>query len=292
MRLGQPESTAEAIHQLVAADGEAKVIAGGTAVVLMMQQRLIAPEVLVSLGNIPDFAGIRVHDAGITIGAGTTLRHIAASEPIRDRYPSLATACRQVGNIRIRNAATIGGNLAEADYASDPPAVLVALEAMVRIAGPDGDRVSSVDELVLGFYATTLEPAEIITAIDLPPRHPSRDRDAYLKYISRSSEDRPCVGVAASARFEEDEPETVSSLRVAIGAATGAPRRFPEVEAMAGHRALDEDLMNEIAGAYSARIDPIDDLRGSAWYRRRMVHTFTRQALRAIARPGPARASG
>ena len=285
MRLYKPESITDAVAQLAESDGEAKVVAGGTAVVLMMQQRLIAPEALVALGRIPNFADIRVTSDGVTIGAGTTLREIAASDAVRRHYPSLAEACGRVGNVRIRNAATIGGNLAEADYASDPPATLVALEATVQIIGPAGERRSSVADLLLGFYETTLEATEIITAVELPPRDPQRDRDVYLKYISRSSEDRPCVGVAVSARFAVADPRAVESLRVAIGAAAGAPQRVPEAEALATGLPLTPELSKRIAGEYAARINPLDDLRGSAWYRRQMVHTFTRRALRAIAEP-------
>jgi carbon-monoxide dehydrogenase medium subunit len=285
VRLYQPESIMDAVAQLAESDGEAKIIAGGTAVVLMMQQRLIAPDALVALGRIPNLAGIRITSDGLSIGAGTTLREIAASDVVRRHYPSLAEACDRVGNVRIRNAATIGGNLAEADYASDPPATLVALGATVRIIGPAGDRHSSVADLLLGFYETTLEPTEIITAVELPPRDPQRDHDIYLKYISRSSEDRPCVGVAVSARFATDEPSVVEALRVAIGGAVGVPQRFPEAEALATGQRLTPELSERIAGEYAARISPLDDLRGSAWYRSQMVHTFTRQALLAIAEP-------
>jgi carbon-monoxide dehydrogenase medium subunit len=285
VRLYQPESIMDAVAQLAESDGEAKIIAGGTAVVLMMQQRLIAPDALVALGRIPNLAGIRITSDGLSIGAGTTLREIAASDVVRRHYPSLAEACDRVGNVRIRNAATIGGNLAEADYASDPPATLVALGATVRIIGPAGDRHSSVADLLLGFYETTLEPTEIITAVELPQRDPQRDRDIYLKYISRSSEDRPCVGVAVSARFARDEPSVVEALRVAIGAAVGVPQRFPEAEALATGQRLTPELSERIAGEYATQISPLDDLRGSAWYRRQMVHTFTRQALLAIAEP-------
>jgi carbon-monoxide dehydrogenase medium subunit len=285
VRLYQPESITDAVNLLAAANGDAKVVAGGTAVVLMMQQRLIAPEALVAIGRIPGLAGIRVDDRGATIGAGVTLREIAASDAIRQHYPSLATACGRVGNVRIRNAATIGGNLAEADYASDPPAALAALDATVRITGPDGERQTSVADLIRGFYETSLEPAELITGVALPPRQPGRNRDVYVKYISRSSEDRPCVGVAASARFAGDDPAVVESLRVVIGAAAGAPRRVPEAEALATDKRLTPELIERIAATYAAAIDPIDDLRGSAWYRRQMIGTFTRRALRALAEP-------
>ena len=285
MKVHQPESVAAAVGELAAANGDAKIVAGGTALVLMMQQRLIAPEVLVSLGRIPDFDGIEVDASGATIGAGATLTEIARHEGIRTQYPSLAEACGRVGNVRIRNAATIGGNLAEADYASDPPAVLVALDATVHIAGPGGERTSPVADLLLGFYTTSLEEAEIITAVTLPPRDPARDRDVYLKYVSRSSEDRPCVGVAVNARFEPDGSGAVESLRIAVGAAAGTPQRLPEVDALATGQRLTPELADQIAGEYASQITPMDDLRGSAWYRSQMIRHFTRQALAMVSSP-------
>lgn len=281
MRILHPVSVDAAIRELADADGEAKIVAGGTALVLMMQQRLIAPAALVALDRLPGFDAIRREGEGVAIGAGATLTRVASDRLIRDRYPSLAYACSRVGNLRIRNAATLGGNLAEADYASDPPAVLVALDASVRIAGPEGGRESTIDDLLVGYYSTTLEPAEVIIDILLPPRDPSRDRDVYLKYISRSSEDRPCVGIAANARF--DDAGVVETLRVAVGAAVGTPRRYPEIEASACGGRLEAVTIDRVADGYAAAIEPLDDLRGSAWYRRQMVRTFIRQALRALA---------
>ncbi len=282
MRILQPVSVEEAVQALADGEGEAKLVAGGTALVLMMQQRLIAPDALVSLGRLPGFDAIRSEGERISIGAGATLHGVASDRVIRRRYPSLAYACSRVGNVRIRNAATLGGNLAEADYASDPPAVLVALDAIVRIADRDGGRESTVEDLLVGYYSTTLEPTEVITEILLPPRDPTRDRDVYVKYISRSSEDRPCVGIAASARFADDSA-VVEGLRIAVGAAVGTPERFPKIEAIALGGSLDETTINRVADGYAESIEPLDDLRGTAWYRRQMVRTFTREALRVLA---------
>lgn len=288
MRILQPGSVEEAVQALAEGKGEAKIVAGGTALVLMMQQRLIAPDALVSLGRLPGFDAIRSKGERISIGAGATLHGVATDRAIGRRYPSLAYACSRVGNVRIRNAATLGGNLAEADYASDPPAVLVALDAIVRIADRDGGRESTVEDLLVGYYSTTLEPTEVITEILLPPRDPTRDRDVYVKYISRSSEDRPCVGIAASARFA-DGSAAVEGLRIAVGAAVGTPERFPEIEAIALGGSLDEATINRVADGYAESIEPLDDLRGTAWYRRQMVRTFTREALRVLATaPGEA----
>ena len=279
MLLHEPESIEAAVEALASDEYGAKVIAGGTALVLMMQQGLIQPETLVSLDRIPGLNSVEFGARGVTIGARVTLQELADNASLQQMYPSLAYACHRVANIRIRNAATLGGNLAEADYASDPPSVLVALDASVDIAGPDGSRTSSVEDLLTGFYTTSLAPSEIITAISIPARDADRSRDIYMKYLSRSSEDRPCVGVAVNVLFSESDPRLVEHIRIVIGAAAATPQRFADIENMARGTDLGPEVIDRIAAGYAEAIDPIADLRGSAWYRKQMTRTFVRRAL-------------
>ncbi|MDQ4058099.1 MAG: FAD binding domain-containing protein, partial [Actinomycetota bacterium] len=183
-----------------------------------------------------------------------------------------------VGNVRVRNAATLGGNLAEADYASDPPAVLSGLDATVIADGGRGERRIAARDLVTGFYETALEHHEIITRVDVRPLAQG-ERAVYLKYVSRSSEDRPCVGVAARARFSG---ELVDELSIVVGAVAARPQRLGEVEAQAVGARLGTDLIESLAAAYSRGISPLEDARGSAWYRKRMIGVFVKRALTAL----------
>jgi carbon-monoxide dehydrogenase medium subunit len=274
----QPQSLTETIAALAEYGDEAKIVAGGTAVVLMLQQKLIAPEVLVSLGQVPDLDFIRVEADGLHLGALALLRDVALSPLVRQHYPALAAACGEVGNVRIQNQATLGGNLAEADYASDPPAVLLALDAGVTVQGPDGSRTLPLADFFLGFYTTTLEPEEVVSEIFVPSLA-ANTRTAYLKFRSRSSEDRPCVGVATVASFADG---VCADLRVAIGAACEVPHRLSEFEALAQGQPLSDELIAEIAEGYAANIDTLDDLRGSAWYRSKMVEVHVRRALMEV----------
>jgi carbon-monoxide dehydrogenase medium subunit len=274
----QPESISEALAALAKYGDEAKLIAGGSAVVLMLQQRLIAPDVLISLGRVPDLDYIRAVDDGLYLGPLVSLRDIERSPLVQARYPALARACGVVGNVRIRNQATLGGNLAEADYASDPPAMLMALDASVTAAGPHGSRQISLSDFILGFYTTALQPDELITGISIPAL-PLSTRMTYVKFKSRSSQDRPCVGIAVVAEFEG---EICSDLRVAVGAACEVPRRLPEVEALARSQMLTDEVIAEIAQGYAANIETLEDLRGSAWYRTRMIHVHVRRALEEV----------
>lgn len=253
-----------------------KLLAGGTALVLMMRQGLVAPDRLVALKHIAGMDSIEGTDDRVVIGACATLTAVAASPVVTRWLPSLADACRVVANVRVRNIATLGGNLAEADYASDPPAVLISLGATCEVVGPDGARSIPVADLITGLYSTALDAAEVITRITVP-KAAAGSRATYIKYKSRSSEDRPCVGVASSVTPGADG--SVDRLSVAVGAVAPTPQHFPEVTDLALGRRMDSSLAREIAEAYATRIEPMDDLRGSAWYRTQVIRALVARAL-------------
>lgn len=277
----RPTTLAEASGLARAHGDEGKLVGGGTAVVLMLQQRLIAPDVLIALREVRDIDGyreIRREGDDIRIGGGVTITEVAASPLVAETLPALAYSCSVVGNVRIRNAATLAGNVGEADYASDPPAVLVNSAAMVEIRGLADGRDARVSDLITGYYETTLDAGEVITAIRVPV--PAAGvRGTYLKYRSRSSEDRPCVGVAASV---ETASGLVQSVSITLGAITGVPFHDPALVTTARGHPLDGRLIEEIAEAHSAAVTPIEDARGSAWYRREMVRVFVTRALQAL----------
>jgi carbon-monoxide dehydrogenase medium subunit len=279
----EPTTVSEASELLNLNEGS-KVVAGGTAVVLLMQQGLLLPEVLVSLRSIDGLSSVTASDDLITIGSAVTLQEIATSSLLLERTPSLARACELVGNVRVRNAATLGGNLAEGDYASDPPTVLAGLDATVVAGSERGERRIAARDLVTGFYETALERDEIITRIEVRSLEPD-ERAVYLKYVSRSSEDRPCVGVAARAKFSD---EIVDELSIVVGAVASSPQRLDDVEDQAVGAPLEADVIESLAGAYSRGISPLEDARGSAWYRKRMIRVFVRRALTGLVSNGAA----
>jgi carbon-monoxide dehydrogenase medium subunit len=278
-RIIQPENLDEALQALTQYGDEAKIIAGGTALVLMLQQKLIAPGVLISLGRIPQLVFQRQEDGYLHLGAMLLLRDLGDSERLQGRYAGLHTAFSEVGNVRVRNQATLGGNLAEADYASDPPTMLLALDASVVASSARGSRTISLSDFFLGFYTTALEPDEILTEARIPPL-PAGARSTYLKFKSRSSEDRPCLGVAAVGVFDGDD--VCRDLRVAIGAACGTPQRLPVVEGMVTGEVLSDALIAEIAEGYATDIETLEDLRGSAWYRTQMIRVHVARALKEL----------
>jgi carbon-monoxide dehydrogenase medium subunit len=277
MEIVEPRSVEETVGVLAQHADEAKLIAGGTAVVLMLQNRLISPAYLVSLGRIDGLSYIR-HEpgTGLRIGALTTIREAELSPVVRQHFPVLAETFSKVANVRVRNAATVGGNLSEADYASDPPAVLVGLRARVTAVGPKGSREIPLTEFFKDFYETALAENEVLTEV-LVPEASAGLRSSYIKFVTRSSEDRPCIGTAAF--VDLDEQGICRDLRVVINAVAETPQEIAAAEQLAHGQRLTDELVREAAEKYAEAIDPLSDLRGSAWYRKEMIRVFVRRAI-------------
>ena len=286
LELLEPRSIDEALSLLAEHGDEAKIMAGGTALVLMLKNRLVSPGYLVSLGRVTGLDGVRYESgSGLRIGALATIRQAETSEVVRTHFPTLAQTFGQVANVRVRNAATVGGNLSEADYASDPPCVLVALRAEALIRGSRGERRVPLMEFFRDFYETALEPDEVVVEV-LVPEASSRGRQAYLKYVTRSSEDRPCIG--ACAWLDLDEAGVCRELRVTLGAIAEKPQELPEAEGWARGQRLGPDLIRQIAQHYADTVEPLSDMRGSAWYRKQMAAVFVRRAIEQALEDRPA----
>lgn len=277
MRLSRPQTIDEALRLAEESTADTKIIAGGTALMLMMRHGLLFPDHLIALERIPGLAYVDASDEVIRIGALAPLRRLQRTPELADAVPTLAETLGLVANHRVRGRATIGGNLAEADYASDPPAVLTTLGCRVRLRSVDSERVLSLPEFLVGFYETALRHSEILTEILLPRPAPTA-RTVYLKYVSRSAEDRPCVGVAAY--LDVDTAGRCRDLRIAVAAATATPFTLPDVTTACQGDVAGEELWNEVAAEFSSAIAPISDGRGSAEYRKQVTGELVRRALR------------
>jgi aerobic carbon-monoxide dehydrogenase medium subunit len=201
----------------------------------------------------------------------TTHRAVERSPLVREGWPTLAFNFSIVASPRVRNQATVGGVVADADYASDPPSMLAALRARVVVRSVRGEREIPMDEFILGHYATALEEDELVTELRIPQ---SSGPSVYRKFRSRSSEDRPCVAVAA-ARDNGD-------LKVVVGAVSDRPQYFPELCALARGETITNELATEIGRRYAEEIEPLSDSRGSARYRKRVIAVEVRRALEDI----------
>jgi carbon-monoxide dehydrogenase medium subunit len=280
--LVEPKTLHEACVALGVAE-DVKVIAGGTALLTIIKQGLLLPKCLVNLKKVRGASEIDF-DArrGLRIGALATISEIETSPIVKQHYPALGEACHVVANIRIRNMATIGGNLAHGDYQSDPPTVLAALDANVEITSQRGTREMPLGEFQRGSYENVLGPGELITAISIPPL-PQELKGFYIKFTTGSSEERPCAGIAALARLEDG---ICQELRLAVGAVSQRPVRITAGEEMARGQHLNAELIERIAAEAARVVDPIEDVRGPADYKRHLVQVLTRRAIATTASGG------
>lgn len=282
-------SLEEAVAALAGAGDEARVIAGGTALVPLMKHRLLRPARLVSVVRVPALAGLATTaDGTLVIGAAVSHRAVAASPLVGGGWPLLAGACGRVASPTIRSMGTLGGNLCYGESASDPAPALLALGARLRLRGPAGERAVPVEAFFTGFYATALGPAEVLTAVEVPPP-PAGARSTYFKWTPRAGEDRALVGLAALLVLDGRH---CRRARLGLGGVNPSPVALPAAGRELEGRDLDPAVVARAAEAAAAEVDPMDDLQGSAGYRRDMVRVWVRRVLAGLAGLGPAAGPG
>jgi carbon-monoxide dehydrogenase medium subunit len=279
--LHQPERLSEALDLLAAhGDEDTHVIAGGTSMVLLMTMGLVQPEHVIALRKIPELHGITAEsDGGLRIGALATHRQLELAPEVRAYAPALSETFGQVATVRIRNQATLGGNLVHADPAQDPPPMLIACDASVTLRSQSGERSLPVEALFVDYLTTQLQPGELLTSVQLPPLAPGT-RATYLKFLPRTHDDYATVSVATALRLDGDG--RCEHIRVALGGVAGVPLRARVVEdALTGEQLTDARIA-EAAGLVEGVVDPPSDARGSAAYKRRMARVWTERALRSL----------
>jgi len=264
----EPRSLDEVLSLRAEHGEEATVVAGGSFLGIVMNQKLFAPTMLLALRSVPDLDYIAADEGLLRLGAMTTHRAVERSPVVAEGWRSLAFTFSVVAGSLIKKQATVGGVVADADYASDPPSMLAALKARVVARSVRGEREIPMDEFVLDHYETALEEDELVTELRIPR---GNGRSVYRKFRSRSSEDRPCVSVAAA---QED-----GRLRVVVGAVAGRPQYFPEICDLAMEERLNGEVATEVGRRYAEEIEPLSDSRGSARYRRRVIAVEVRRAL-------------
>lgn len=275
-----PRSLDEAIGLLQQYGDDAHLIAGGTSVMLMWKQGLVQPGHLVALRGLEELQTISVTpDGGLTLGAGLTHRQVESSSEVERYCPALADTISRVATIRIRNQGTIGGNLAHADPAQDPPPMLLALEAEVVARGPNGERRVPLDSFFVDYFETALEPGEVLTRIDLPPLQAGTVA-AYQKFLPRTADDYATVSVAGVLRLNPDG--TAARVRLGLGSVGTTPIRARAVEQALEGQTLTPERIKEAAQLVLDEVDPLDDVRGSAEYKREMARVWTQRTLQQL----------
>jgi carbon-monoxide dehydrogenase medium subunit len=260
-QLHRPSSVDEAVQLRTELGDTAALYAGGTELLLAMKMGVLEYEHLIDLKRIPSLKGIEVKDGALRIGAGATHREIETSPLVSEHLPALSQLARHVANVRVRAAGTLAGNLAFGEPHADPAALLVALDATVELIGGAGRRSLPLEEFSVGAYETELGEDELIEAIVVPLPQ-VETRATYLKFQVL---ERPTVGVAAVAR-NGDAPTVV------VGAVDDKPVRID----------ASGDVDAYVDAARDA-VDPVDDLSGSAEYKRHLTGVIVRRALEALA---------
>jgi carbon-monoxide dehydrogenase medium subunit len=272
----RPARVTDAVAVLVE-DEDARPVAGGIALTLLLRSGFAPPGPLVDLGGLgEELGGIeRSPDGGLRLGALATLRELETSSLIAERAPVLVSALGRVASVRIRNTATIGGHLAHADPHQDLPPVLLALGAQVEGTGPDGDFVRPLDDVLSGYYETTLRPGELITGVRIPPQ-PTGTVAGYTKTTARTAEDWPAAGVAVSVTTEDG---VIRSAAVAVGAVTDRAERRADAERLLVGSRPSAERIAECADAAADGLDYTSDQFGGADYKRTVVRVSTRRLL-------------
>ena len=272
-----PKSLKEVHANLKEFGSDAKLVAGGTALIIMMKQRLVRPSCLISLRSVRGLNGIELQNGGLRIGGLATHRQLETSPLIRRRLPVLAETYHHVATLRVRNMATVGGGLAHADPNQDPPPRLIALGATLKATSANGSRVIPMDEFFKDYYETVLNPDELITEV-MVPKLPPNSGAAYIKFLPRTADDYATVSAAAVLTLDKSN-KTVADVRIALGSVGVTPIRATAAEAVLRGQPLKAEAFAEAGEKAKEAVDPISDFRGSAGYKKDMAAVFVRRAL-------------
>ncbi|WP_127900321.1 FAD binding domain-containing protein [Solirhodobacter olei] len=277
MRYEKPQTVAEAARLLSAEKGVARILAGGTDMLVQMKSGMVEPDLLVDIKALPGTRTIVKEAGGFRIGAGVSGAQLSEDADLKAAWPGVVEAANLIGSTQVQGRCTMVGNLCNASPAADSVPALVAAGAKVRVAGRGAGRDVAVEEIPAGPGKTKLKKGEFITSVFLPARG-ARCADAYLRFIPRTEMD---IAVASAAvNLSLDEKGVIKDARVALGAV--APTVVlcePAAKAIIGTR-LDDAALEKLAAACSAAAKPIDDKRGSVEYRKDVVGVLAKRAAR------------
>jgi aerobic carbon-monoxide dehydrogenase medium subunit len=270
-----PEGIGEAIAFLRQYGDDAKLLAGGQSLVPMMKLRVARPKYLIDIHRIADLNYIREEAGGIRIGAMTRHVQIEESSLISERLPMLREAASEIGDAQVRNRGTIGGGLAEADPAGDYGAVVLALNAQLKCAGARGERVIPADEFFTFAYTTTMEPDEILTEIVFPL--PDKSSAGVYQKLEKVAGDFAIV--SAAVQLSLDANAVCNEIGIGVTGAHSTPTKGVLVETSLRGKKITSELIDQAGRLIQEGAEPIEDLRGSAAYKKKALSAILRRGL-------------
>jgi carbon-monoxide dehydrogenase medium subunit len=277
----EPRSLDEALGLLDHNDPAIRPIGGGTALMLMLKSQLFKPLRLVSLRHLDrPFTGMALANDGthFRIGAMTTFSELEHSADIKTHFPVVVQTMKTLANVRVRNVATVGGNLAHGDPHLDLPPVWMALGAQALVLSRTGERLVPVEDLFVGYYETTVADGELIADIRVPIR--PEWRSTYVKVTTRAAHDWPALGIAVSATFDGGRAQ---DLRIVLSAALDKATRLAATEAVVRGQELNDAVLRRAGDAAVGEVDMTSDSRGSDTYKQQLLRVHLGRALRAVA---------
>lgn len=282
----EPESIEETLTMLGKYKGKAKIIAGGTDLMVQMRYMQIRPEYVIDITRIPGMDYITFDNRqGLRLGALTTIRALETSLEIQDQYPIIAQAASQLGSVAIRNIATLGGNLCNALPSAETSQVLVALSARVRILGPSGERTLPLEDFFVGVGQTILQPDELLLEI-LVSRSAPYTSGVYIKHSPRGPIDLAIVNIAVLSTMDPAK-DVCTDARIVLGAVAPTPLKAVKAENVLKGQKIDEALIDLAAQVASDEARPRKgSIRGSFEYKKEMVRVLTARAIRKLQTEG------
>jgi len=275
MRYEAPGTLEAAVGLLAGATGLARVLAGGTDLLVQLRSGTLEPDLVVDVKRIPGMRAIVAEGGGFRIGAGVSAAEMAEHAALNRAWPGVVEAALLIGSTQIKGRATVVGNLCNASPAADSVPAMIAAGATARVVGPNGAREVPVQEIAVAPGKTTLQKGELVASILLPAR-PPRSGDAYLRFIPRTEMDIAVVGVGVSLTL--DATGRCSAARVSLGAVAARALLVEEAAAALIGSALDEAALGKLAAAASAACRPIDDKRGTKAFRIKVAGVLARRA--------------
>ncbi len=270
-----PKTLEAAVALLCGAQGLAKVLAGGTDLLIQMRGGRVAPGLLVDIKGIPEMRSIVAENGGFRFGAAVTCMELVEHAAFAAAWPGLSDAVKLIGSVQVKGRATVGGNVCNASPAADSVPAMIAAGAIARVVGPEGERELAVEDVAAGPGKTVLARGELVVSFLLPRRAP-RSGDAYLRFTPRTEMDIAVVG--AGVNLTLDEKGVCSQARVSLGAVAERALLVPEAAAALVGSKVDAAALQRLGLAASAAARPIDDKRGTREFRIKIAAVLARRA--------------